>query len=563
MSATKRRILIVSLILIALIAGYFLGGKNLIYPPRASEALTVYNIISRGSDGFEGEKLYMPSRTVRWKILPVEIYYQADLPFFREAINDWNQAMGREVFKIGGQDSPVVIEIDSDISLVGKSTYRYSDYLLNEARIVLNPHAGNNKDILKDHLGHILGFFGHTTDDPNGVMDIDHTKSGTIISPFVVSVMEELYKLPPGTRGSVNFSLMQELKKYNVDSRPVQYFFETAKSVEEYEQFGKLPEPQIPSETIRWRSLPVAVYDKDNLVPDLQEIINDWNQAMGREVFKIGGADSPIVISGDSTRPPVELVVWIPKKNGLLDKVFITNNPSWIDSDKIKHQLGHALGFFGHTTDDPEGIMDPDYDKGKNISPLVVSVLRELYKIPPATEITDYFGRSSQEALAARQAVKKYNIDPRGGDKLPEIVRTVRWRSLPVAVYNEANISGLQGILDEWNRGMGQDVFVIGGPDSPITIEADSGDTPYSEFNAKTEHYLLSEFKLKVNSQIPNLHFLKHQLGHALGFFGHTTADPNGVMDKDHTKSDTVISSFVISVLKELYYLPPATLINY
>ena len=573
MMPVHKKLLIVLIILAALVVGYFLWGKNLIYPPRASENLTIYNIDSRGIDSFDGVTPHAPGRTVRWKTLPVTIYNKAELSYLQDVVNEWNQAMGQEVFKIGGPDSPIVIEADSQISPIGIENYRYKHSLLEKVQIIINPEPNkyekndlyHPKDILKDKLGHALGFFGHTTDDPNGVMDIDHTKSNTVISPFVISVLKELYKLPPGTRGKIEKitrQIREDLRKYNIDSRNAQFSFDSLEAIEEFKQQGKLPPSQLPTRLIRWRNLPVAVYDKDHLVPDLQNIIDEWNQAMGQEVFKIGGPDSAIVIEKDANRPMVELVVWTPKKSYLLSKVQIINNPQWINSNKIKHQLGHALGFFGHTTDDPNGIMDPDYDKAKIISPLVTSVLKELYKLPPGIKIIDPFSRTDQEILKLRQAIKKYNLTARGKD-LP--VRTVRWRSLPVSIYNQANVSGLQSILDEWNQAMGQEVFKIGGPDSPIVIEEDANGNLYPGFDAKTQHYLLTEFKIRVNLKNPNLHFLKHQLGHALGFFGHTTneEDPNGIMNKDHTKTNTIISPFVVSVLKELYYLPPAVIIGY
>ena len=578
----KNKFFIALVIFVILIVCFLLFGKNLISPPRASEILTTYNIDSRYGEGLNFT--HMPTRIVRWQTLPVAIYNKAEIKNLPNILDEWNQAMGREVFKIGSPDSTIVIDGNSEVSPAGTLTYSFKNYLLANVQITVNPAWLNNpqsldpemvrnpNNVLKRLLGRALGFFGSTTDDPDSIMDLDWpAKEKTIVSPFVVSVLKELYSLPAGTRPAkpIDKNLRWAVKKYNIDTRPIDYNWTTLKEVEEYKKYGIPPSIEMPTVTMRWRSLPVAVYDKDKLSPDLQNIISDWNQAMGREVFKIGGSDSPIIIEADFSQGPYEQVFAIAKKTGRLDKVRIVGNPNWLDSNKIKHQLGHALGFFGHTTDDPGGIMDMEYEKQKNISPFVITVLKELYKLPIGVRIVDQFGRTDQEVLALRQAIKKYNIEAREKHSNAPVgtVRTVRCREFPVSIFNQANIAGLQNILDEWNQAMSQEVFKIGGSDSPIIIEADNDPNllPYPQFHTETKNYLITSFKIKINPQNSNLHFLKHQLGHALGFFGHTTdaEDPNGIMNTDHTKINTVISPFVVSVLKELYYLPPSVLIKY
>ena len=79
----------------------------------------------------------------------------------------------------------------------------------------------------------------------------------------------------------------------------------------------------------------------------------------------------------------------------------------------------------------------------------------------------------------------------------------MRWRSLPVLIYNQANIPNLQNIINDWNQAMGQEVFKIGGSDSPIIIEADNDPNllPYPQFHTETKNYLITSFKIKINPQ--------------------------------------------------------------
>ena len=560
----KNKFFIALVIFVILVAGFLLFGKNLIYPPRASEKVTVYNILSRSYNDLEGVKL--PSRTVRWKSLPVAVYNKANFQNLENILEEWNQAMGQKVFEIGGSDSPIVIEADLNQAPGEFFRHSFRHSLLTKVEIVNHPDWMTSVRI-KHQLGHALGFFGHTTENPPSIMDSDdNLLNNASFTPLVISTLKELYQLPPGTRSwdfsPNNFSkqllLRKEIQRYNIDSRPTIAFTDELKNIYPEKHFAFLP---IHSGVLRWRNLPVAVYNKANF-QNLENILEEWNQAMGQKVFEIGGSDSPIVIEVSEKVLPIESNEWQvkPGTQFLLDKFRVVFHPTVISAGRIKHQLGHALGFFGHTTNDPPDIMDRDYGRLKNasISPSVIAILKELYRLPPGTDFITVKGLRFAELAKLRQAVKKYNIEPRGKTS----IGTVHWRSLPVTIYNQANISGLQSILDEWNQAMGQEVFKIGGADSPIIIEADTAPNPlpFPTYEAKTENYLLTLFKIKVNPQNPNLHYLKHQLGHVLGFFGHTTDDdPNGIMNEDHRRTDTVISSFVVSVLKELYYLPPGT----
>jgi len=391
MTPAHKKLFIVLLILAVLTIGYFLFGKNLIYPPRASEALTIYNIYSRGIDKSSADPnlLAMPTRTVRWKSLPVAVYSQEKIDYLPDLIKEWNQVMNREVFKIGGPDSAIVIKFDSQITPVGIVNIQYNHYLLEKAEIILNPNPNlfsskeiyHNQDLLKSHLGRALGFFGYTTDDPNGVMDIDQTKHNTKISLLVVSVLDELYKLPLATHGQVDIKLMEAVKKYNIDSRPVDY---------EYQGLPPIAKPIMPTRTMRWRSLPVAVYDQDNLVPGLQNILKEWNQAMGQDVFIAGGPESPITIEENIylKTPPYISLHW-ETEHYLFTKAVIRYNPQYINKDLLKHEFGHVLGFLGDTINDPKGIMDSNYQNLNNalISSLVSSVVKEIHQLPPGVLI--------------------------------------------------------------------------------------------------------------------------------------------------------------------------------
>lgn len=147
--------------------------------------------------------------------------------------------------------------------------------------------------------------------------------------------------------------------------------------------------------------------------------------------------------------------------------------------------------------------------------------------------------------------VKKYNADYAGG-------RTVRWDKDTITVYDTTSARGLQQDLDDWSQYLGGRRLVISGSGSDIEISADNslsacGNTSYGWDSG----YRIVKAYIKIRCR-ENTTIVKHEIGHAVGFFGHTS--DGGVMDYENRRP--TVTNIVARTLRKLYSLSPGTKIT-
>lgn len=146
----------------------------------------------------------------------------------------------------------------------------------------------------------------------------------------------------------------------------------------------------------RWPSLPITV-DRGQIV-DADGQFNRWRDATGGAVsFVFLGTGSGVLVRLGGAAPDTcaETVVFF-TAGGSITRAETTLTPIWNTSacvETIAHEGGHAIGFFGHTSDG--GLMDPDGGNGQ-ITGQVANMIRTLYSNPPGTMV--------KSALLARGA---------------------------------------------------------------------------------------------------------------------------------------------------------------
>ncbi len=142
--------------------------------------------------------------------------------------------------------------------------------------------------------------------------------------------------------------------------------------------------------------------------------------------------------------------------------------------------------------------------------------------------------------------------------------RIVRWSELPVTVNDAVGLECLDDAISDWNHALGFTALIWGGNDSSIHIVEDRTCTAHTKI-VQSEGWALKKVQISLNTErtgypLPERwddHFrcsVKHELGHALGFWGHL--DENGVMS---SAPEWAISAREATVIKRLYTLEPGT----
>jgi hypothetical protein len=148
------------------------------------------------------------NRTERWILNEVRIYDSSGIISEEEfglILNDLNQIDNVPQMVRGDSDSEIEFKMVKELPKDESGEEPMAETHINsdngeikraEIRISLNRYWYYDRRLPKHELVHALGFRGHT--DDGGLMD-KKPKSDKI-TPIVVSTLQELYNLPPGTK---------------------------------------------------------------------------------------------------------------------------------------------------------------------------------------------------------------------------------------------------------------------------------------------------------------------------------------------------------------------------
>lgn len=145
--------------------------------------------------------------TTRWDVgYYIDVYDETNSPVLQQALDAWNAVLGTVFLrKSTDPNSLVKVTLKSDMPAgrlgeaswqnAGFITGQHDTYRIIGGHLYIHPTAINFKGLYVHELGHMLGFFKHTTGD--GVMDAYITNDA--ITPLVYTMMHRLYELPVDT----------------------------------------------------------------------------------------------------------------------------------------------------------------------------------------------------------------------------------------------------------------------------------------------------------------------------------------------------------------------------
>jgi hypothetical protein len=154
--------------------------------------------------------------------------------------------------------------------------------------------------------------------------------------------------------------------------------------------------------TVRWANLPIRVF-LNNIASE--EEVTRWTQVTGGAVTFVfvggrSGSDIHLAFGSPGDNVCGETVVTFRLGSGEVieaDVVFnraIFRDRRCVGGATVTHEIGHAIGFFGHTSDG--GLMDAS-GLSAEITPPVADMLRALYSLAPGTVVNAARARASVE----------------------------------------------------------------------------------------------------------------------------------------------------------------------
>ena len=147
-------------------------------------------------------------------------------------------------------------------------------------------------------------------------------------------------------------------------------------------------------QSLRWSQLPVSVYIRQNIdleADTVEGVFSEWVRASeGKLSFEFNGPPSPrgiIIIQDESAytnREALdfdhEIVISVPPKSTIQKK--FPENPEQIQHTILRHEIGHALGFIGHSPRNRIDTMNSAATGSHRISREEGLFMKALYSLP-------------------------------------------------------------------------------------------------------------------------------------------------------------------------------------